>query len=99
MTLLSMPIIWFIIFCTCLVSLQSYVAEIAENSQRGTPVNFVGGGGGQAAGIPEVFDHDAGSNGTFRLFLRDDLEGMFEVRRTKRYFSYFSIMYPRNIVL
>ena len=39
----------------------SYTAEIRENAVRGTPVTLLGGG------VPEVFDHDLGSNGTFQV--------------------------------
>jgi cadherin 23 len=49
------------------------VAEISENAQKNTPVTFLG-----QNMIPEVFDHDQGTNGTFRLFLEDD-DNMFEV--------------------
>ena len=49
------------------------MAEIVENAQKGAPVNFVG-----SNSIPEVFDHDLGSNGTFSLFIESD-GGMFEV--------------------
>ena len=51
----------------------SYVGEIVENSQRKTPVTFVGDA------IAEVFDHDQGTNGTFNLILEDDT-GLFEVK-------------------
>ncbi|XP_035709581.1 cadherin-23-like isoform X3 [Folsomia candida] len=50
----------------------SYLAEITENSQEGVPVTFL------AKGIPEVFDHDLGLNGTFRLKTDGD-GGIFEV--------------------
>ena len=53
----------------------SYVAEISENSPRATPILFLGGNNV----LPEVFDHDSGTNGTFQLFLEGDL-GIFEVR-------------------
>ena len=52
----------------------SYVAEIGENSPRATPILFLGGNV-----VPEVFDHDSGTNGTFQLFLEGD-QGIFEVR-------------------
>ena len=52
----------------------SYVAEIGENSPRATPILFLGGNI-----VPEVFDHDSGTNGTFQLFLEGD-QGIFEVR-------------------
>lgn len=51
----------------------SYVGEVTENAQKGTPVNFIG-----ANSIPEVFDHDLGTNGTFELFIEGD-GGMFDV--------------------
>ena len=44
-----------------------------ENSQRKTPVTFVGDV------IAEVFDHDQGTNGTFQLLLEDPTDS-FEVR-------------------
>ncbi|XP_069185641.1 cadherin-23 isoform X4 [Procambarus clarkii] len=49
-----------------------YVAEIAEGSQFNSPVNLIG------EAIPEVYDHDQGNNGTFRMFLEGD-GGMFDV--------------------
>ncbi|XP_018347185.1 PREDICTED: cadherin-23 [Trachymyrmex septentrionalis] len=49
-----------------------YRAEINENAPENTPVNFIGGA------VPEVFDHDLGSNGTFRIFIEGD-GGMFDV--------------------
>ncbi|CAG5108412.1 Similar to Cdh23: Cadherin-23 (Mus musculus) [Cotesia congregata] len=49
-----------------------YVAEINENAPPNTPVNFLGDS------IPEVYDHDLGSNGTFQMFIGDDA-GIFEV--------------------
>ena len=59
------------------------MAEISENAQKGTPVNFVGGAGlsSSALNVPEVFDHDHGTNGTFKLFLEGE-DGVFEVRKT-----------------
>ncbi|XP_067141770.1 cadherin-23 isoform X2 [Centruroides vittatus] len=51
---------------------QRYIAEINENAQDNVPVNFIG------ESIPEVFDHDQGNNGTFRLFLEGDND-VFEV--------------------
>ena len=54
----------------------SYVAEIGENSPRATPILFLGGNV-----VPEVFDYDSGTNGTFQLFLEGD-QGIFEVRIT-----------------
>ena len=52
---------------------KSYVGEISENSPRATPILFLGGNV-----LPEVFDHDSGTNGTFQLFLEGD-QGIFEV--------------------
>ena len=52
----------------------SYVGEISENSPRATPILFLGGNV-----VPEVFDHDSGTNGTFQLFLDGD-QGIFEVK-------------------
>ncbi|XP_018375495.1 PREDICTED: cadherin-23 [Trachymyrmex cornetzi] len=49
-----------------------YHAEINENAPENTPVNFIGDA------VPEVFDHDLGSNGTFRIFIEGD-GGMFDV--------------------
>ena len=54
----------------------SYVAEISENSPRATPILFLGGNNV----LPEVFDHDSGTNGTFQLFLEGD-QGIFEVKK------------------
>nr|XP_037269685.1 cadherin-23-like isoform X1 [Rhipicephalus microplus] len=51
---------------------RRYIAEINENAQINVPVNFVG------ESVPEVFDHDQGSNGTFQLFLQED-NGVFDV--------------------
>ena len=59
----------------------SYVAEIGENSPRATPILFLGGNV-----VPEVFDYDSGTNGTFQLFLEGD-QGIFEVR--KKNFKHF----------
>ena len=59
----------------------SYVAEIGENSPRATPILFLGGNV-----VPEVFDYDSGTNGTFQLFLEGD-QGIFEVRKT--FFKHF----------
>ena len=50
-----------------------YVAEIAENAQKGTPVTFLGTGA-----PPEVFDFDQGTNGTFKLSLEGGDAAMFE---------------------
>ena len=52
---------------------SSYIAEIGENSPRATPILFLGG-----SVVPEVYDHDSGTNGTFQLFLEGD-QGIFEV--------------------
>lgn len=49
-----------------------YYAEIIENAQINAPITFLGNV------TPEVFDHDQGTNGTFRLML-DDPDGTFEV--------------------
>ncbi|KAG7212887.1 hypothetical protein KM043_002239 [Ampulex compressa] len=49
-----------------------YRAEINENAPQNTPVNFIGDA------IPEVYDHDLGSNGTFRMFIEGD-NGIFDV--------------------
>ncbi|XP_076365612.1 cadherin-23-like isoform X2 [Tachypleus tridentatus] len=49
-----------------------YIAEVNENAQIHVPVNFIGNS------VPEVFDHDQGNNGTFRMYLEDDNE-IFEV--------------------
>ena len=53
---------------------KSYIAEIGENSPRATPILFLGGNNV----VPEVYDHDSGTNGTFQLFLEGD-QGIFEV--------------------
>ncbi|XP_046612201.1 cadherin-23 isoform X1 [Neodiprion virginianus] len=50
----------------------SYMAEINENAPLNTPVTILG------EAIPEVYDHDLGTNGTFRMFIDDD-QGIFEV--------------------
>ena len=52
---------------------ESYIGEIFENAQKNTPVTFLG-----QDMIPEVYDHDQGSNGTFKLFLEGDSQ-IFEV--------------------
>ena len=52
---------------------ESYVGEISENAQKNTPVTLLG-----PNMIPEVFDHDQGTNGTFKLFLEGD-DNIFEV--------------------
>ncbi|XP_063975231.1 cadherin-23 isoform X2 [Diachasmimorpha longicaudata] len=49
-----------------------YLAEVNENAPQNTPVNFIGGS------IPEVYDHDLGSNGTFRMYIEGD-GGVFEI--------------------
>jgi cadherin 23 len=49
------------------------VAEKSENAQKNTLVTFLG-----QNMIPEVFDHDQGTNGTFKLFLEGD-GNMFQV--------------------
>nr|XP_033326560.1 cadherin-23 isoform X1 [Megalopta genalis]XP_033326561.1 cadherin-23 isoform X1 [Megalopta genalis]XP_033326562.1 cadherin-23 isoform X1 [Megalopta genalis] len=49
-----------------------YRAEINENAPYNTPVNFIGDA------IPEVYDHDLGTNGTFRIFVDGD-DGIFDV--------------------
>ncbi|KMQ96646.1 Cadherin-23, partial [Lasius niger] len=49
-----------------------YHAEINENAPQNTPVNFIGDA------VPEVFDHDLGSNGTFQIFIQGD-GGIFDV--------------------
>ena len=49
------------------------MAEIGENAQKDTPVTFLG-----TDAVPEVFDHDQGTNGTFRLYIEGD-GGRFEV--------------------
>ncbi|OXU32081.1 hypothetical protein TSAR_007838 [Trichomalopsis sarcophagae] len=55
---------------------SKYIAEINENAPHNTPVNFIGDA------IPEVFDHDLGSNGTFKLVIEGD-QGIFEVSPTQ----------------
>lgn len=52
---------------------SSYVGEIAENSQRGAPVTFLG------SALAEVFDHDRGTNGSFAIRL-DGAGDTFEVK-------------------
>lgn len=49
-----------------------YFAEINENAPHNTPVNFIGDS------IPEVYDHDLGTNGTFRMFIDGD-GGVFDI--------------------
>ena len=52
-----------------------------ENSQRNTPVTMIGEGT-----IAEVFDHDQGTNGTFKLILEDPTD-MFEVSQLIHFIS------------
>ena len=52
---------------------KTYVGEISENAEKNTPVTFLG-----KSMIPEVYDHDQGTNGTFKLFLEGD-GNVFEV--------------------
>ncbi|XP_011144581.1 cadherin-23 [Harpegnathos saltator] len=49
-----------------------YRAEINENAPQNTPVSFIGDA------VPEIFDHDLGTNGTFQIFIEGD-GGMFDV--------------------
>ncbi|XP_011305109.1 cadherin-23 [Fopius arisanus] len=49
-----------------------YLAEINENAPQNTPVNFIGDA------VPEVYDHDLGTNGTFRMFVDGD-GGVFDI--------------------
>ncbi|XP_044002013.1 cadherin-23 isoform X2 [Aphidius gifuensis] len=49
-----------------------YTAEINENAPYNTPVNFIGNS------IPEIYDHDLGTNGTFKMYIKDD-GGRFEI--------------------
>ncbi|XP_022239300.1 cadherin-23-like [Limulus polyphemus] len=51
---------------------KKYIAEVNENAQVNVPVNFIGDS------LPEVFDHDQGTNGTFRMYLEEDND-VFEV--------------------
>ncbi|XP_066601612.1 cadherin-23 [Prorops nasuta] len=51
---------------------SSYRAEINENAPQNTPVHFLGDA------IPEVYDHDLGTNGTFRILIEGD-NGIFDV--------------------
>lgn len=51
---------------------RQYIAEINENAEVNVPVNFLGNT------VAEVFDHDQGNNGTFKLFLEGD-DGVFDV--------------------
>nr|CAD7572448.1 unnamed protein product [Timema californicum] len=50
----------------------SYIGVINENAQVNTPVAFLDGA------VPEVFDHDQGTNGTFVMFIDGD-HGVFDV--------------------
>ena len=60
---------------------NEYIGEIVENSQRNTPVTMIGEGT-----IAEVFDHDQGTNGTFKLILEDPTD-MFEVSQLIHFIS------------
>ncbi|XP_063244010.1 cadherin-23 [Bacillus rossius redtenbacheri] len=51
---------------------KSYVGEVNENAQANTPITFLDNA------IPEVFDHDQGTNGTFTMFIDGD-HGIFDV--------------------
>ncbi|KAG8193980.1 hypothetical protein JTE90_013674 [Oedothorax gibbosus] len=51
---------------------RQYVAEINENAEVNVPVNMLG------SSVAEVFDHDQGNNGTFRIFLEGD-DSVFDV--------------------
>ncbi|XP_054716346.1 cadherin-23-like [Uloborus diversus] len=51
---------------------RQYTAEINENAEVNVPVNFLG------SNVAEVFDHDQGNNGTFRIFLEGD-DSVFDV--------------------
>jgi hypothetical protein len=53
-------------------SLQ-YIAEVNENAQQNTPVNFIGDS------IPQVYDYDQGKNGTFRLRIQQGRIGYFDI--------------------
>ena len=86
---------------------SSYVGEISENSPRATPILFLGGAGGNSGAnteevLPEVFDHDSGTNGTFQLFLEGD-QGIFDVCETsafiftwKKFKSFRRIVFMKN---
>ncbi|XP_060850417.1 cadherin-23-like [Rhopalosiphum padi] len=50
-----------------------YIAEVNENSQQNTPVNFIGDS------IPQVYDYDQGKNGTFRLRIQQGRIGYFDI--------------------
>ncbi|XP_033230917.1 cadherin-23 isoform X2 [Belonocnema kinseyi] len=49
-----------------------YIAEINENAPQNTPVNFIGDA------IPEIYDHDLGTNGTFGMYIEGD-NGIFDI--------------------
>lgn len=53
-------------------SLQ-YIAEVNENAQHNTPVNFIGDS------IPQVYDYDQGKNGTFRLRIQQGRISYFDI--------------------
>lgn len=50
-----------------------YIAEVNENAQQGTPVNFIGDS------IPQVYDYDQGKNGTFRLRIQQGRIPYFDI--------------------
>lgn len=50
-----------------------YIAEVNENAQQNTPVNFIGDS------IPQVYDYDQGKNGTFRLRIQQSRIGYFDI--------------------
>eukprot|EP00095_Tigriopus_kingsejongensis_P008988 snap_masked-scaffold783_size97670-processed-gene-0.6 protein:Tk08988 transcript:snap_masked-scaffold783_size97670-processed-gene-0.6-mRNA-1 annotation:"PREDICTED: uncharacterized protein LOC100879829" len=52
---------------------SNYLAEIGENAPKGSMASFL-----DSNAIPEVFDHDQGTNGTFELSIEGD-GGIFEV--------------------
>lgn len=52
---------------------SKYIAEINENAQQNTPVNFIGDS------IPQVYDYDQGKNGTFRLRIQQGRNGYFDI--------------------
>ncbi|XP_042895459.1 cadherin-23 isoform X2 [Parasteatoda tepidariorum] len=51
---------------------RQYIAEINENAEVNVPVNLLG------SSVAEVFDHDQGNNGTFKIFLEGD-DAVFDV--------------------
>uniref|UniRef100_T1KWL6 Cadherin domain-containing protein n=2 Tax=Tetranychus urticae TaxID=32264 RepID=T1KWL6_TETUR len=53
---------------------ESYTVEISENAQADMPVKFIGTGD-----VPQVYDYDQGTNGTFTLTLEGDSASIFEV--------------------